>query len=106
MARLYTDYTLSSRKQLFYYTQRGMGGPEPKKWGFSGTQWVQEPIFWVTMGSFCKILGAGASVAAGRAAAMQLILMGSVTARGTSNRDDASWIEAQSSDSDFDSDYD
>eukprot|EP01047_Picozoa_sp_COSAG01_P046638 COSAG01_NODE_4394_length_5070_cov_17.651177_6_plen_88_part_00 len=56
MARLYTDYTLSSRKQLFYYTQKCMGDPEPKKWGFSGTQWVREPIFWVTMGSFCKIL--------------------------------------------------
>eukprot|EP01047_Picozoa_sp_COSAG01_P149048 COSAG01_NODE_82699_length_103_cov_148.750000_1_plen_26_part_01 len=25
MARLYTDYTLSSRKQLFYYTQKCMG---------------------------------------------------------------------------------
>jgi hypothetical protein len=56
MARLYTDYTLSSRKQLFYYTQKCMGDPEPKKWGFSGTQWVREPTFWVTMGSFCKIL--------------------------------------------------
>jgi hypothetical protein len=30
MARLYTDYTLSSRKQLFYYTQKCMGVPEPK----------------------------------------------------------------------------
>eukprot|EP01043_Picozoa_sp_COSAG02_P015832 COSAG02_NODE_683_length_18518_cov_4.033172_15_plen_46_part_00 len=45
-------------------------------------------------------------MAAGRAAAVQLILMGSVTARGTSNRDDTSWLEAQSSDSDFDSDHD
>ena len=45
-------------------------------------------------------------MAAGRAAAVQLILMGSVTARGTSNSDDTSWLEAQSSDSDFDSDHD
>jgi hypothetical protein len=35
---------------------------------------------------------------------VQLILMGSVTARGTSNSEDTSWLEAQSSDSDFDSD--
>ena len=45
-------------------------------------------------------------MAAGRAAAVQQILVGRVRARGTSNSDDTSWLEAQSSDSDFDSDSD
>jgi hypothetical protein len=46
----------------------------------------------------------GASVAAGRHPLIQRILVGSVTARGRVTADDDSWLEAQSSDSDFDED--
>ena len=46
----------------------------------------------------------GASVAAGRHPLIQRILVGSVTARGRVTADDDSWLEAQSSDSDFDGD--
>ena len=46
----------------------------------------------------------GASVAAGRHPLIQRILVGSVTATGRVTDDDDSWLEAQSSDSDFDED--
>eukprot|EP01047_Picozoa_sp_COSAG01_P029056 COSAG01_NODE_1979_length_8743_cov_18.850069_2_plen_106_part_00 len=43
-------------------------------------------------------------LAAGRHPLIQRILVGSVTARGRVTADDDSWLEAQSSDSDFDED--
>ena len=49
-------------------------------------------------------MGGGVSVAAGRHPLIQRILVGSVTATGRVTDDDDSWLEAQSSDSDFDED--
>ena len=46
----------------------------------------------------------GASVAAGRHPLIQRILVGSVTATGRVTDEFDSWLEAQSSDSDFDED--